>query len=96
MLSIMPPVLPILKQPGLMPPTWCTNDYSRGAPVRGVGPVRRAPVSWRVQPRTVAGPMMVTPSSSAFLMMSRVFCSGTPSAMMAVRPTTRTQQQQTQ
>ena len=27
MLSIIPPVLPILKQPGLMPPTWSREEY---------------------------------------------------------------------
>ncbi|MPC18271.1 hypothetical protein E2C01_011149 [Portunus trituberculatus] len=53
MLSIMPPVLPILKQPGLIPPT-------------------------------VAGPIIDTPNSVAFLIRIRVMFSGMPSAMMAI------------
>ena len=34
-------------------------------------------------PPTVAGPTIVTSRASASLMMRRVYCSGTPSAMMA-------------
>ena len=57
MLSIIPPVLPILKQPGLMPPTWLREKYK-------VGPSKLQAMGSGHETRlTVAGPMMATPFS---------------------------------
>ena len=57
MLSIIPPVLPILKQPGLMPPTWLREKYKVGlSKLQAMG-------SGHETRLTVAGPMMATPFS---------------------------------
>ena len=76
MLSIIPPVFPILKHPGLIPPTYMYT-VQRTCGSHMTFKARRV---WL----TVAGPMMATPFSLAFLIINFVLFSGIPSAMIAI------------
>ena len=89
-LSIIPPVLPILKQPGFIPPT-CVGEgtmiyicHQLTLPLKAAGPIiaTHSPPSHSPWLLTVAGPMMATPLPPSLVAYSgRAYDGHTPPSL---------------